>query len=75
MRTVEELIELANTELGTALRPADAAVELAQLDGWDSVHLLRLVALLETALGRRVPVDRMLEARTLRELWAVAVHP
>ncbi|MBO8188139.1 phosphopantetheine-binding protein [Streptomyces spirodelae] len=73
MRTVEELIELANTHLGTALAPADAAAELTELAEWDSVHLLRLVALLEHELGRPVPVDAVLQARSLRDIWAVAV--
>ncbi|MGI5351758.1 acyl carrier protein [Streptomyces sp. CA-250714] len=73
MRTVEELIELANTHLGTALASADAEAELTELAEWDSVHLLRLVALLEQELGRPVPVDAVLQARSLRDIWAVAV--
>lgn len=73
MHTVDDLIALANTHLGTALDPRDAGAELAELESWDSVHLLRLVALLERELGRPVPVAEVLQARSLREIWAAAV--
>ncbi|MDF4250005.1 MULTISPECIES: phosphopantetheine-binding protein [unclassified Streptomyces] len=73
MRTVEELIELANTHLGTALAPADAELELSELAGWDSVHLLRLIGLLERTLDRPVPVDAVLQARSLHDIWSAAV--
>ncbi|MBE9499204.1 acyl carrier protein [Streptomyces sp. GKU 257-1] len=75
MHTVEELIQLANTHLGTALAPADADAEreLTELAGWDSVHLLRLIGLLERTLDRPVPVDAVLQARSLRDIWSAAV--
>ncbi|MDJ1133928.1 phosphopantetheine-binding protein [Streptomyces iconiensis] len=73
MHTVEDLIALANQHLGTALAPHDAGAELTELEDWDSVHLLRLVALLESELGRPVPVAEVLQARSLRDIWAVAV--
>ncbi|NUK03401.1 acyl carrier protein [Streptomyces lunaelactis] len=73
MRTVVDLISLANEHLGTDLKPDDAGRELTELPCWDSVHLLRLVSLLETELGRQVPVAEMLEARSLSEIWTVAV--
>ncbi|MCX5582262.1 phosphopantetheine-binding protein [Streptomyces erythrochromogenes] len=47
--------------------PEDADTALGELPGWDSLNLLRLVALLEES-GHRVPVHRLLEARSLREV-------
>ncbi|MFD7258942.1 phosphopantetheine-binding protein [Streptomyces sp. NPDC059874] len=47
--------------------PADADTVLADLPGWDSLNLLRLVALLEES-GHRVPVHRLLEAHSLRDI-------
>ncbi|MFJ7591005.1 phosphopantetheine-binding protein [Streptomyces sp. NPDC097617] len=47
--------------------PRGADTRLVDLPGWDSLNLLRLVALLEES-GHRVPVHRLLEARTLREI-------
>ncbi|MFI1395439.1 acyl carrier protein [Streptomyces sp. NPDC020681] len=73
MHTVVDLISLANEHLGTDLEPADAARELTELPCWDSVHLLRLVGLLEQELGRPVAVAEMLQARSLSEIWTAAV--
>ncbi|MFD9223061.1 phosphopantetheine-binding protein [Streptomyces sp. NPDC002730] len=73
MHTVVDLISLANEHLGTDLEPADAERELTELPCWDSVSLLRLVSLLERELGRPVPVAELLEARSLGEIWTVAV--
>ncbi|MFF8263764.1 phosphopantetheine-binding protein [Streptomyces virginiae] len=47
--------------------PEGADTALGDLPGWDSLNLLRLVALLEES-GHRVPVHRLLEARSLREV-------
>ncbi|WP_328738992.1 hypothetical protein OHA91_08940 [Streptomyces erythrochromogenes] len=47
--------------------PEGADTALGELPGWDSLNLLRLVALLEES-GHRVPVHRLLEARSLREV-------
>ncbi|WP_030766007.1 phosphopantetheine-binding protein [Streptomyces sp. NRRL F-2664] len=47
--------------------PDGADTALTDLPGWDSLNLLRLVALLEES-GHRVPVHRLLEARSLREV-------
>ncbi|MCX4820515.1 phosphopantetheine-binding protein [Streptomyces sp. NBC_01142] len=73
MHTVVDLISLANEHLGTDLEPGDAARDLAEVPCWDSVHLLRLVSLLESELGRPVPVAEVLEARSLDEIWTAAV--
>lgn len=73
MHTVVDLISLANEHLGTDLEPEDAGRELTELPSWDSVHLLRLVSLLERELGRPVPVAEMLQARSISEIWTVAV--
>lgn len=47
--------------------PAGADTALTDLPGWDSLNLLRLVALLEQS-GHRVPVHRLLEAHSLRDI-------
>ncbi|MEU4125865.1 phosphopantetheine-binding protein [Streptomyces virginiae] len=47
--------------------PEGADTALGDLPGWDSLNLLRLVALLEES-GHRVPVHRLLGARSLREV-------
>ncbi|MFD7863399.1 phosphopantetheine-binding protein [Streptomyces sp. NPDC057682] len=47
--------------------PAGADVALTDVPGWDSLNLLRLLALLEES-GHSVPVHRLLEARSLRDI-------
>lgn len=73
MHSVDDLIVLANDELGLALDPRDAATPLAAVPGWDSMHLLRLVSLLEEATGHPLPVADLFAAGTLEEIWATAV--
>jgi acyl carrier protein len=77
MRTVEhldDLIGLANDELGMGLAPQDATTPLDGLPGWDSMHILRLVSLLEEALGRPLPLADVLAARTLEDIWTWTVR-
>ncbi|MGW0737465.1 acyl carrier protein [Streptomyces sp. NPDC002851] len=62
------LIALFRDELGVELTERDLDTDLDALPGWDSVHLLRLVLLLEEGTGRRLPLPDVLEARTVRRL-------
>lgn len=67
------LLELLDEQLGLAYTDTDTDTDLADLPGWDSVHLLRLVMLLERTWGRPVPPAALLEARTLRALHTAAL--
>ncbi|MEV4441661.1 phosphopantetheine-binding protein [Streptomyces sp. NPDC049577] len=73
MGDVGELIALVNEELGTALRPADAGAPLGTLPGWDSLLLLRLVAVLERHTGRPLPVGDVIAAGSIAGIHAVVV--
>lgn len=57
--------------LGLDLTEEQAAADFDLLPDWDSVHLLRLVMLLERETGRSVPVSRVLQARSLREIHSL----
>lgn len=63
-----DLIGLFRDELGVELTERDLDTDLDALPGWDSVHLLRLVMLLEEGSGRRLSLPDVLEARTVRRL-------
>jgi hypothetical protein len=67
------LVELVNRETGLDLVPGDAGRPLYALPGWDSMLFIRLVAALESELGRPVPVADLLTARTLAEVYAWTV--
>jgi acyl carrier protein len=67
------LIALINDELGLALEPGMAGLPLDALPGWDSILLLRLVVVLEEAVGRPLPVAELLSAGSLEQIQALAV--
>lgn len=66
-----DFVGLLRDELGLDLSEQQAAADFDALPTWDSVHLLRLVTLIERETGRRVPVARVLQARGLREIHAL----
>ncbi|MFF7476758.1 phosphopantetheine-binding protein [Streptomyces sp. NPDC008092] len=65
MKDLEEFIGLIREEIGLPLTVADADRALHDLHGWDSVHLLWLVTLLEERTGRSVSLVDLLEAPSL----------
>ncbi|MFD9081011.1 phosphopantetheine-binding protein [Streptomyces erythrochromogenes] len=66
--SLDALLRTVRDDLGLDIAVPDGAdTALGELPGWDSLNLLRLVALLEES-GHRVPVHRLLEARSLREV-------
>ncbi|MEV7541027.1 MULTISPECIES: phosphopantetheine-binding protein [unclassified Streptomyces] len=66
--SVDGFLSMVREDLGLHLDgPAGADTALVDLPGWDSLNLLRLVALLEES-GHRVPVHRLLEAHSLRDV-------
>jgi acyl carrier protein len=79
MNSVEELITLIQDELGMAVTPDDADRSLDEIPGWDSVHLLWLVTVIEQHTGRLVvSLPDLLEARDIKGLYTVvdrARHP
>jgi acyl carrier protein len=70
--SLDGFLRLVRDELGVHLEgPAHEATDLADLPDWDSVNLLRLVTLLEQETGRRMPVGRILQARSLKEIYVL----
>jgi acyl carrier protein len=72
--TLDGFLRLVRDDLGLVTDlagPEAAGCDLTDLPGWDSVNLLRLVTLLEQESGRAMPVGRILEARTLEEIYAL----
>ncbi|WP_328928374.1 phosphopantetheine-binding protein [Streptomyces sp. NBC_00190] len=66
--SVDTFLRTVRDDLGLELDiPAGADTALVNLPGWDSLNLLRLLALLEES-GHRVPVHRLLEAHSLRDI-------
>ncbi|MEU6557727.1 phosphopantetheine-binding protein [Streptomyces sp. NPDC046915] len=64
-------LDAVRDELGLDLTEEQAAADFDVLPEWDSVHLLRLLMLLERETGRSVPVGSLLQTRSLREIHAL----
>ncbi|WLQ35059.1 phosphopantetheine-binding protein [Streptomyces castrisilvae] len=65
---LDAFLRLVGDDLGLDVEGgAGADLALADVPGWDSLNLLRLVALLEES-GHHVPVHRLLEAQSLRDI-------
>ncbi|MGW1224577.1 phosphopantetheine-binding protein [Streptomyces sp. NPDC001478] len=65
---LDAFLLMVGDDLGLDVEGPDGAdVPLTDVPGWDSLNLLRLLALLEES-GHVVPVHRLLEARSLRDI-------
>ncbi|NBM17274.1 acyl carrier protein [Streptomyces sp. GC420] len=71
--TLDDYVRLVNDEIGMPLSADQVAADFDELPEWDSLYLLKLVTALEPATGRKVPVGRVLEARSLKEIYDLAV--
>ncbi|MFB8775739.1 phosphopantetheine-binding protein [Streptomyces broussonetiae] len=60
---------LLQEELGLYVDADDLDRPLDDFPDWDSVLLLRLVTVVESLSGQRVPVADLLTARTFRQLY------
>jgi acyl carrier protein len=73
MNTIDDFLALISEEIGLPVTARDAGLDLEQIAGWDSVHLLSLVTLLERRTGRSIPFADVLEATNLRDIYSLAV--
>lgn len=69
----EEFVVLLRDATGLELDVPALDTDFDTLPSWDSLHLLKVVSAIERATGSRVPVGRVLEARSLRQIRQVAV--
>lgn len=74
MLTETEFLTLLDIELGLAVGPGDLRRDLAEVAGWDSVYLLRLLSVLESHVGRSLPLAELMEIRTLQGIHDLAVR-
>ena len=73
MNTIDDFVALVRDELGLPVTHEDVGRELDQVPGWDSVHLLSLLTLLERATGRAISLPEVLEAPSLNHIYCLAV--
>ncbi|MFL6072398.1 MAG: phosphopantetheine-binding protein [Mycobacteriales bacterium] len=70
---MDDLLTVVRDELGIEVSDADAGRDLDELPGWDSMHLLWLLTLLERDTGRQLSLPDLLHARSLEQIYTVAV--
>lgn len=73
MNSIGEFVSLVHDELGLPVTVEDAARELNDIPGWDSMHLLWLVTILEQRTGRGLSVVDILDAPNLKYIYELAV--
>jgi acyl carrier protein len=73
VNTIDDFVALLRDDLGLPVTAQDVPLQLDQVAGWDSVHLLSLLTLLERRTGRGLPLSSALEATSLGEIYELAV--
>ena len=68
MIALNEFLGLVNDELGIDADSGDLDRPLDQLPGWDSVLLLKLITVLETATATPQSLPALLHSANLRQL-------
>ncbi|MEV6947371.1 acyl carrier protein [Streptomyces sp. NPDC051172] len=71
--SLTDFIGTVRDELGLPLADEQVGADFDELPEWDSLHLLKLVTAVEQATGHSVPVGRVLEARSLKEIYELVV--
>ncbi len=74
MNSLDEFLAIVRNELGLPIAAEDAGRALDEVPGWDSVHLLWLVTILERTTGRQFSLPALLEATSLEGLYALAAE-
>jgi acyl carrier protein len=74
MNTIDDFVSLLRDEMGLSITEQDTSRSLDEVEGWDSVHLLSLLTLLEWRTGRSLPFADALDAQSLGEIYALAVR-
>jgi acyl carrier protein len=72
--TIDDFIALLRDEMGLAITEREVGLSLDEVAGWDSVQLLSLLTLLEWRTGRSVAIADVIEAQSLRDIYALATH-
>jgi acyl carrier protein len=75
VKTIDDFVTIVRDQVGLDVTVDTTRLAFDEVPGWDSVHLLGLMAAMETDTGRSVPLPDLLEAPSLEgiyELYAVS---
>jgi acyl carrier protein len=74
MTTLDTFVELVRDELGLPVTQHNIDSALENIPGWDSIHMLTLLMILERETKRRLSLPEMLDADSLRRIYELAVQ-
>jgi len=69
--SIEHFLALVRDQLGLAATAEDLGRSFDELPGWDSVHLLWLLTVLERQTGRPLSLPDLLQAGSLEQVLAL----
>ncbi|AGL15972.1 hypothetical protein [Actinoplanes sp. N902-109] len=72
MTGIDDFVTLLNDDIGLCVDHADLRRSLDDVAGWDSLHLLTLLTLLERSTGRRMSLPDALAATSLQDIYELA---
>lgn len=72
MNTIDDFVDIVRDEIGIPVTADTLTLGFDELPGWDSVHLLSLVMVLERETGRRIAMLDVLEASSLKHIYGLA---
>jgi acyl carrier protein len=72
---IDDFVVLLRDEIGLPVTAEDTTRALDDVPGWDSMHLLTLLTLLERRTGQRISLPDVLQAGTLERIYELAVTP
>jgi acyl carrier protein len=67
--TKDDFIGIVRDELDLPLESEDIDRDFDQVVTWDSMHLLRLIAALETETGTRLKIGQLMSDRSLSAIY------
>ena len=73
MNSMAEFAGLISDHIGIRIGTADLHRKVEEVPGWDSVHLMWLLTVLERETGRRLSLPAVIEAPTLADVYELAV--
>jgi acyl carrier protein len=73
VNSIDDFIALVRDELGLPVTTDHADRGFDEVPGWDSVHLLWLLAGLERTTGQRLSMPDVLQAANLSDIYALTV--
>ncbi|WP_327010453.1 acyl carrier protein [Dactylosporangium sp. NBC_01737] len=75
MNGLDDFVAILRDDIGLPVQRDEIALSFDNVPGWDSVHLLTLLTILERTTGRRISFAAVLEAGSLHDIYELAAAP